>query len=167
MSQPVNKLYQPVVLRGTSVDTLSAVPVVFTLAVRKVLRGFSETAVQKQKSNACVKHVEKVPCYLALIPSGPLKHTPHKEVCFVLFFTVRYSCVNAFANANEENFTFVSFGCRRFGSRKKLNFEIENVKRKYNVNSNLIWNTDTSTLLHSKQFHFRWRTGSEIMVALH
>ena len=47
MSQPGNELYQPVVLPGASVDTLSTVPIVFTIAVREVLCGFSETVVQE------------------------------------------------------------------------------------------------------------------------
>ena len=82
MSQPGNELYQPVVLRGPSIDMVCTVPTVFTLAVREalveVMCGFSETVEREQKSD--IKHVKMVPCYLAVLRSDPLKHTPHKRV---------------------------------------------------------------------------------------
>ena len=52
MSQPGNEPYQPVVLRGASVDMVCTVQTVFTLAVREalveVMCGFSETVEREQ-----------------------------------------------------------------------------------------------------------------------
>ena len=51
MSHPGKELYQPVVFRGASVDTLFTVPPVLTLSALgvmvEVLCGFSETVVRE------------------------------------------------------------------------------------------------------------------------